>query len=120
MARVDEGRPLNPGILRHQIVWQKKVVSGQDSYGQDVVDWAQFVLVKAQIKSLTGRELQDAQQRWGDAQYQITQHYVRNLERGMRGVWLADGRTKYLDILDIRDEPGTGSYQRIIARNWTA
>ncbi len=116
---LDEAAILNPGILRHQITWQRKTVTGQNSSGEDVYSWTDVITVRAQVRALTGRELQAAQQRWAEAQYMIRQHYVKGLERVERGSWFIDGQVRYLDILDVQDIPGTGRYLEIIAKEWT-
>lgn len=117
--RVDESKTLNPGLLRHRITWQRKVVSGQDSFGQDLYTWADVVTVSCQVKPLSGREMQSAQQRWAEAKYRITQHYVAGMDRMERGAWYVDGEYRYLDVLDINDRAGTGRVLEITAKEWT-
>jgi head-tail adaptor len=120
-VRVDESRrALNPGLLRHQIRWERKVVAGQDGFGQDDFTWTLVVLVKAQLVALQGRELETAQQRWAEARYRIRQHYVPGMDRAERGVVKIDGEERYLDIVDVQDLTGTGREQVIIAKEWAA
>lgn len=118
--RADKSSQLNPGILRHQISWERKTVTGRDAIGQDTYEWTRIVIVKAQVKSLIGQELQIADQRSAEARYQILQHYVPGLQRADRGSWFVDGVTRYLDIVDVQDHAGTGRAQVIIAKEWTA
>ncbi len=126
--RVDEAQPLNPGVLRDQITWQRKVnadldehgmpISQQNSFGEDIFDWTDVITVKAQIKGVTGSEMGAAGQRWAEAKYQIRQHYVPGLQPGYRGAWLVNGEMRYLDILDIADQSGTGRVLTIMAKEW--
>ncbi len=119
-GRVDGSLVLNPGALRHQIMWQRKNVLGQDASGGDVLQdpWPDVVTCKAEIRSLSGRELELVQQKWAEARYQITQHFVRGLNTDMRVSWFVDGDTKILDILDVSDPVGTSRYQIAIARDY--
>lgn len=117
MPRVDESRILNPGILRHQITWQRKAVTGQNSFGEATYTWADVVTCRAQMKQMQGREFEAAQQRWPDARYQIIQHHYAGLDSEMRISWYVDGAVLTLDVLDIADRPGTGRYQIITAKD---
>jgi SPP1 family predicted phage head-tail adaptor len=119
-VRVNETRPLNPGILRHQIVWQRKKVTDRSSMGEAQFEWVDVLICKAQVKPLQGREIEAAQQRWAEARYRITQHYVAGLNQAERGVWSIDGETRYLDILDIQDRGGVGRVMDILAKEWKA
>ncbi len=112
--RVDGSTILNPGLLRHRIVWQQKAISGQDSAGQDIYTWTPIVTTQCRVTALQGRELEFANQRWADARFQIEMHYVSTLKREMRGVW----GTRYLDIVDAEDPWGTGMVLKVIAKEW--
>lgn len=118
--RIDEGQVLNPGVLRHQITWQSKTITGQNSAGEDIVSWVDVITVKCQVKSLQGREVEATRQRWAEAQFHVKQHYVPGMERIDRGYWLVDGAVQYLDILDIQDPVGTGRFQVIMAKEWVS
>lgn len=117
--RIDEARTLNPGLLRHRITYQRKVISGQDAIGQDLYTWVDLASVSAQIKAVTGREKQSADQRWAEAQYRITQHWYAGLQRGDRIAWWSDGEMRYLDVIDIEDQAGTQRVQFVLAKEWT-
>lgn len=117
-SRIDEARALNPGLLRHRIVWQAKEVTGQDGFGQDVYDWQDVISCPAQVRMLSGRELEVAQQRWAEAKYMIRQHYYRGLGTTHRIFWSIDGVDKYLDPLEVSDIAGTGRVQDIVAKEW--
>jgi len=116
--RVDEGKTPNPGLLRHQITWERKVPAASpiNSYGEDVFVWSGFQVCRAQVKELTGRELESAQQRWAEAKYVILQHYIKGLEMTDRIYWWIDGEAVYLDPLSIDDEPGTGYWQQVVCK----
>lgn len=115
------GQILNPGLLRHQITWQQKVVSGQNSYGEDVYTWENVLTCRARVEGaprINQNESQQAMQRWAEAEYMITQHFSPGLEAKMRLAWWIDGAMVYLDVLNIDDPPGTGRYQEILARTF--
>lgn len=117
--RVDESKTLNPGLLRHRITWQQKTVTGQDSFGQDIFTWSDITSVSCQVKPVTGREKESAEQRWAEARYRIVQHYVPGMDRVDRGAWWVDGEYRYLDIIDINDRAGIGRVMEITAKEWT-
>lgn len=112
--RIDGSKILNPGLLRHRIIWQQKAVSGQDSVGQDIYAWADFITTPARVTALSGRELEAAQQRWAEARFKIEMHYTPAIEREMRGVW----GSRYLDVIDAEDPWGTGMVLHVMAREW--
>jgi head-tail adaptor len=116
--RIDESKSLNPGLLRHRVTWQRKSVTGQNSYGEDIWEWQDIVTVSCQVKPLTGRETQDAQQRWAEAKYKIVQHWYAGMELVDRGAWWYDGAMRYLDILDIQDRAGILRVMDITAKEW--
>lgn len=120
MSRIDEGRATNPGLLRHQITWELQVpaASPQNSYGEDQFVWTGMLTCRAQVRELSGRELESAQQRWGEAKYAIRQHYSLGLELTHRIYWFVDGEAVYLDPIDIADQAGTGHWQDIMAKEW--
>ena len=118
--RVDESALLNPGVLRHQIQWVRQTVTGQDAFGQDVTTPTVVLTCRAQIKSLQGRELFAAQQRWGDARYRIVQHYTAGLRVEDQIEWFVDGELRTLDVLDIGDAGGNGRVQTIYAKDHVA
>lgn len=116
--RLDGSKVLNPGLLRHQITWERKVVSGQLD-GEDVFAWEIVADVRARILPLVGRELENAQQRWPEARYRIEQHYVPGLQRGHRGYWHGEEGVRYLDAVDVQDPAGTAMSLVILAKEWT-
>jgi SPP1 family predicted phage head-tail adaptor len=116
--RIDESLILNPGVLRHQITWQGKAVTGQDSMGQDSGGWADVLTCRADVKSLEGHELEIAQQKWAESRFRVIQHYSKGLTDKMRIAWLVDGKMLYLDVLDISDPPGIGRYQIVTTKDY--
>lgn len=115
---VDGAEVLNPGLLRHQITWQVKSVSGQDGFGQDIFVWADFLSCRARVEADLGRESEQFQQRWAEADYVLTQHFYNGLLPEMRIAWLDDGVMKYLDVLSIQDPAGTGRYQKVVCKTF--
>lgn len=118
MARIDGSIILNPGVLRHRVTWQAKAVSGQNSFGEDVITWPDVVTLAAQVTALQGDELMRAQQYFALAKYKITQHFYSGLQEAMRIAWFVDGRQLYLTVLNINDPSGTGRYQTVIAKDY--
>ena len=116
-GRLDESRILNPGVLRHQIQWVREVVTGQDSYGQDVTGPAVVLTCKASVQGLVGRELFAAQQRWAEVRYKIRQHYSPGLMQSDTIEWFVDGVVRTLDVVDIGDPGGNGRTQTIYAKD---
>jgi head-tail adaptor len=111
------GTPLNPGTLRHQITWQRKTEGAQNTYGEPAITWADVVTLRASVRSLAGRELFAAQQKWAEAKYAIEQHYYAGLTPEDRISWYIDGAVKTLDVLDVQDIAGTGRAQNVIAKD---
>ncbi len=116
--RRDGGVTVDPGLLRHSIVWQQKVVASQNAFGEDVYDWQDVLSCRAQVRSLSGMELQSAQQRWAESQYGILQYYSPGLATTMRISWNDNGTTRYLDVLNISDKAGTRRRLDVIAKEW--
>lgn len=115
--RLDGARTLNPGLLIHQIRWQEKVSTGLNSSGEDTYEWQEVVTCRAQIKTIAGRELEMARQRWAEAKYEITQHWFSGLRPDMQITWYIGGEERTLDVLDVRDPAGTGRVQVVIAKD---
>jgi|SRR5262245_17059891 len=116
--RLDEARTLNPGLLRHQITYQRQVPADppQNSYGEDQFVMANIHTVKAQIRELVGRELDAARQRWAEAQFLVTHWKVPGLELTDSIYWWQDGKGVILDLLSIADVPGTDRVLQVVAK----
>lgn len=113
------GAPLNPGRLRHQITWQRQAVSTQNSFGDDVSSWTDVITCRANVRSLSGRELSAAQQLWAEAKYLIEQHYIPRLSTEDRISWYIDGDVRLLDVIAIEDTVGTGMTHAVYAKDLT-
>lgn len=113
----DYGRLLNPGALRHQVTYQQKNITSRNSFNEPQYTWQNVVTLKAQVKTLRGRELEAAQQRWAEAQYEIRHHRYSGLNEEMQISWYVDGQVKTLDLLSIGDPPGMGRYQCVYAKD---
>ena len=110
-------KALDPGRLRHQITYQRQTVSGQNTFGEDVVAWTNIVTLKAEVRSLAGRELYAVAQKWAEARYVIEHHYYLGLKPEDRISWYVDGEVKTLDVLDVQDGAGAGRVQKVIAKD---
>lgn len=117
--RLDGAKTFNPGLARHQVTWQEKSVTGQDSYGRDECTWADVVSVKARITAMQGRELEAARQTWAEARYKIEHQYYAGITRAMRGKWWDGTAYRYLNILDVQDAPGMARVTTIICSEAT-
>ena len=102
-ARLDGSEILNPGLLRHQITWQQKSITGQNASGEDIFAWTDFLTCRASVRATTGREFQRVMQIWAEANFVIRQYFSVGLTTDMRIAWFVDGAIIYLDVLDISD-----------------
>lgn len=116
--RIDGARTLNPGRLNHRITWQEKFVSGHNSFGEDVFSYRDLITCACDVKELQGQELDWARQRWGEARYEITQHFNAGLKRVHRGLWFVHGENRLLDIVGPLEPLGIGLMQTIYAKEW--
>lgn len=81
---------MRAGKLRRRASLQRKSVS-QDSYGAEVVSWAEFAAVWAAVRPLQGREFWASQGEQGEATTEITIRYLAGVQVEDRVV--AEGRT---------------------------
>lgn len=88
---------------------QRKSVS-QDSYGAEIVSWAEFAEVWARIEPLTGREFWTQEAVQGETTTRIVVRYRQGVKVEDRVVWVeGEGEvTRTYDVLAlIADERGT-------------
>jgi len=115
--RIDGIKRLTPpGQFRHQITWQVRSLGARTASGQQDYTWADRLTTKCAVRSLSGRELENASRIWAEARFEIQQPYSAGMSAEWRGAWWADGAMRYLEVLDIQDRDGTGRWQWIIAR----
>lgn len=93
---------MEAGRLRHIVEIQNYTLA-QDSAGDEVKTYGSgssaFATVRAEIKTLRGRELYAAQQDYAEAEVRITCRYVSGVTEKMRVAH--DG--VYFDILNVDD-----------------
>lgn len=89
---------MRPGALRHYITIEQKTVT-RDSYGAEVVTWATFVQVWADIRPLSGRELFAAQAAQSEITGKIIMRYIAGVVPSMRISY----QGKYYDIKAVID-----------------
>jgi head-tail adaptor len=111
------GQPANPGTFRHQITYQRRTVTGQNSFGDDTATWANHATIYASVRALVGRELAAVTQIWAEARYKIEHHYYPGITPQDRISWYMDGVVKLLDVLDAGDAAGRGAVQVIYAKD---
>lgn len=115
MQRQDGSRPLDPGSLREQIVFQRAVKT-QDDIGQDVITWTDLLTMKMEVRAMQGRELESARQVWPEAQFKLRGWYPpTTIRREDRGLW----GERVLDILDAEDPGGRRREIMMVARELT-
>ena len=105
MARRNDGSlALNPGILRDQIVIQSPVRSTNSYAELNITSWTDIATVYANVRAMTGRELESVQQRWAEARFKVRMPFMKDLtiQRDYRAAW----GTRKLDILDVEDPDG--------------
>lgn len=112
MRHADGSFSLDPGALRHRLVVQRATKT-QDSYGQDVVEWTDLMTIYAQVRAMTGNEMEAARQTAAEARFKIRSWYPPvTIRREDRIIW--DQRT--LDVLDAEDPTGVGREIVILAK----
>ena len=116
MSRIDEGKTLNPGMLRHRIYVRRKAEGAQNAFGEPAITWSILQEMQARIEAMGGRELETAQQTWAEARFTVKAHYVSGIRREDQIVWGGlDGSNnplstaRLLDILDAEDPTGAGT-----------
>lgn len=107
---------LNVGDLRQQVTFQKKTVTSQDSYGQDVFTWTTQFTAWCEVRALVGREIEASRSLHAEAKFKLRTHYPPvTVERAWRGVM----GTRVLDILDAEDPTGQRRELVMHAREFT-
>jgi SPP1 family predicted phage head-tail adaptor len=106
---------MNPGDLRTSVVIQQKIVTSRNSSGEDVFTWTTVATLWCDVRPMSGRELEAAQQIHAEARWKIKTHYPSvTIKRAMRAVI----GTRILDILDAED-PGNKEREFVmIAKEW--
>jgi len=72
-----------PGHKRHQVTIQKVTVT-QDSIGNETESWANFAVVNADVRDISGREYFAAKQTNVDASVKVTISYFPGIDANMR------------------------------------
>lgn len=94
---------MRAGALRSRVTVQHRLVTSQDSRGQDVYSWTTITdgPFWAMIEALQGRQLEAAQQTWAEARFRVTIRYQPgvSINREDRLLW----GSRILDILDVED-----------------
>ena len=108
----DGSFPLDPGSLRNQITVQR-CTKTQNSYGEDVPTWSTLLTMNAEVRAMTGREMEVARQTAAEARFKIRSwNPPVTIRREDRIIW--GDRT--LDILDAEDPTGVGREIVILAK----
>jgi head-tail adaptor len=127
-TRIDEDHLLNPGLLRHRLVWKRKQAPARDlpaalnSFGEPVIDsgkyeWTTVLTCNAQVKQTSGEETNADGQRQASTEYDIVQHFVAGLSAGDRIEWNDNGVTRTLDVLShVIDRAGQRPHSRKSSR----
>lgn len=111
----DGALPLDPGQLRDFIVIERKTITGQNDYGEDVIAWVEVCRLWCHVKAMVGRELEAMRTIHAEARFKIRSWYPAIvIQREDRARW--GGRT--LDILDAEDPDGVGRELVIYAREF--
>ena len=72
-------RLLSAGRLRYAVQFQRRS-SAQDSFGQQAMVWVNAFTANAEVKPLSGRELEAAQQVTAEVSHKVTVRYRPELE----------------------------------------
>jgi len=93
---------MQAGKLRHRVTIQQKSVT-QNSYGEEIVTWAELATVWASVEDLSGREFYEARQvPAAEVTTRVRIRYRSDVEPTMRIVH--GGRT--LEIVFVLDPEG--------------
>lgn len=104
---------MNPGDLRHRVVFQSKSVT-RNNIGEQVVTWVPYATRWARVKPLRGRELFAAQQTHSTVDTKIVLRFdstTSAITADMRVVW----RGENYDVLSAVDQDGGRYYMEILA-----
>lgn len=95
------------GNYRHRIRVTDDVITGQDSYGQDVIETVDIGKFWCNITPFQGTELVTQEQRFAKALYQIAMRHQPGIEfkPKMTVIWSRPITDRTLNVLDVRD-PG--------------
>ena len=106
---------MNPGDLRTSVTIEQKTITGQNSSGEDVYTWSTVATMWCDVRPMSGRELEAAQQIHAEARWKIRTHYPSvTIKRAMRAMI----GTRTLDILDAEDPVGKHREFVMIAKEW--
>ncbi len=109
---------MNTGDLRYSVQIEQKTITGQDSYGQDIYTWTVVATLWCEVRAMTGRELEAAQQLHAEARWKMQTHYPSvTIKREMRAVFGSPPRV--LDILDAEDPTGKRREMVLLLKGWT-
>lgn len=95
---------MRAGILDQRVTLKRRTVTGQDTFGQDIISMVTVATVWAAVRYLSGRELDQAQQTFAEARYEIEMR--RRPDLTIKRADTVEWRGQTLDILDVAG-PGT-------------
>ena len=79
---------MRAGRLRHKVIVQQPNISTKDTLGDITESWTQYVTQWASVSPLRGRELEVAQQRYGEVTHEIvTREEKLGITPDMRVLW---------------------------------
>ena len=81
---------MRAGRLRHKLIVQKPTIGsdGKDAFGQPTQGWSQYVTQWGSVSPLRGRELEAAQQRYGEVTHEVvTRSEKQGVTPDMRVLW---------------------------------
>jgi head-tail adaptor len=109
---------MRAGKLRHQVTITERNVTGEDSYGQDTLGVPTTIgTFRCELTALRGRELETAQQTWGDARFKIRMRYPSGIT--IKREHTATIGSRAFDILDAEDPTGRRRELIIYAKEFT-
>lgn len=95
---------MQAGKFDQRITISVAVVTGQNSYGEDIFGVPTTATYWAEVRFLQGRELEAVMQRWADARYLIDMRRQPGVSINRKSPLLWNGLN--LDIVDVQG-PGT-------------
>ena len=116
MRRLDGSLPLNPGLLRDLVIFQRPVKTADSIGGDAVTGYTEVARCWCLVRAMIGREMESVRQVWAEARFRIRTWFPSvTIQRADIGFW-GDRR---LDVLDAEDPDGRGRELVVYARELT-
>ena len=103
---------MRAGLLRHRVTIQEKGTVERNSYGEEVITWAEVDTVWGSVEPLLGKEFLAAKREGAEVTTRIRIRYRSGITPTMRVVW---GSHTY-DIESVVEVEGRGRELQLMCR----